>query len=71
MSEYVPEYNYGLFLDYNNECIPGAGSAIFFHCKGLKPYTGGCIAVDEESMAEILRITDRDTVVRICSTQRT
>lgn len=54
MYAYTPEYNYGLSLDYNQEREPGAGSNIFFHCKGAKPATGGCVAVDEEVMRRIL-----------------
>ena len=50
----VPEYNYGLELDYNPGCVYPLGSAIFFHCKGAKAWTGGCIAVDEAFMMEIL-----------------
>lgn len=65
MSDYIPEYNYGMFLDYNKECIPGAGSAIFFHCKGKKDYTGGCIAVDEEKIISILKVANQDTVISI------
>lgn len=56
--DYVPEYNYGFFPDYNKECIVGKGSAIFFHCKGKKTYTAGCVAVDEDKLAEILRCVD-------------
>lgn len=53
--DYVPEYNYGLFPDYNKECEVGKGSAIFFHCTGAKAYTGGCIAVSEADMITILQ----------------
>ena len=60
MIEYSPEYNYGLFLDYNNEGTFGLGSAIFFHCRSAKPYTGGCIAVSEEDMLTILRAVDEN-----------
>lgn len=64
MYAYSPEYNYGIALDYNIDCVPGAGSNIFFHCKGAKPATGGCVAVDEDVMRRILlRLTPRD---RIC-----
>ena len=58
MFRYTPEYNYGLATDFNAECVPGAGSAIFIHCKGAKAFTGGCIALDEEHMAEVLRCAD-------------
>lgn len=64
MADYALEYNYGLFFDYNKENIPGLGFAIFLHCKGDKPYTGGCIAVDEEAMIEILRTVDDNA--RLC-----
>ena len=64
LADFAPEYNYGLFFDYNKQCIPGLGFAIFLHCKGDKPYTGGCIAVDEEYMAEILRTVDKNA--RLC-----
>ena len=50
----APEYNYGLALDFNPDCRYPDGSAIFFHCKGHKAYTGGCIAVDEAFMRHIL-----------------
>lgn len=64
MADYAPEYNYGLFFDYNKENIPGLGFAIFLHCKGDRPYTGGCIAVDEKAMIEILRTVDDNA--RLC-----
>ena len=56
--EYSPEYNYGLFIDYNKEGTPGLGSAIFLHCTGTNPFTGGCIAVSEENMVTILRAVE-------------
>lgn len=30
-------------------------SALIIHCKGAKPYTMGCVAVDEEYMVTILK----------------
>ena len=56
--EYSPEYNYGLFLDYNAAGEAGKGSAIFFHCSGANTYTGGCIAVSEENMLTILNAAE-------------
>lgn len=53
--DYSPEYNYGIFLDYNKERTPGKGSAIFLHGMGAKPYTAGCVAVSEENMVTILK----------------
>ena len=57
--DYSPEYNYGIFIDYNKEGTPGLGSAIFFHCTGANTYTGGCIAVSEENMVALLRALDK------------
>jgi L,D-peptidoglycan transpeptidase YkuD (ErfK/YbiS/YcfS/YnhG family) len=53
--EIAPHYNYGMVIGYNKECIFGEGSAIFLHCTGSEPYTGGCVAVSEPDMITILR----------------
>lgn len=54
MYNYCPQYNYGLTTSYNKENKYPDGSAIFVHCKGQKPYTGGCIALDEKDMKVVL-----------------
>lgn len=64
MADFVPEYNYGIFFNYNIEGTSGLGFAIFLHCMGDKPYTGGCIAVDEDSMTRLVRAVDKDA--KIC-----
>lgn len=64
MADYVPEYNYGIFFDYNAEGTAGLGFAIFLHCRGKKAYTGGCIAVDEDIMIKLLQKVDKNA--RIC-----
>ncbi|MDO4298375.1 MAG: L,D-transpeptidase family protein [Lachnospiraceae bacterium] len=64
--EYVPQYNYGMFLDYNRECVYGKGSAIFLHCTGEKDYTEGCIAVSESDMITILRYAEPGIQICIC-----
>lgn len=65
MIDYSPEYNYGFEIAYNAEGVPGKGSAIFFHCKGAKAYTGGCIAVDENNILKMLEKIDENTRVII------
>ncbi len=65
MIEYQPQYNYGLATDFNKECIYPKGSNIFIHVKGPKPYTGGCIAFDEDRMVEILRNCDMSLVINV------
>ena len=62
--KYIPQYNYGLAIDYNKECVYPKGSAIFMHCKGKKPFTAGCIAMAEENMIKVLKEIDTNT--RIC-----
>lgn len=62
--KYVPQYNYGIFLDYNKDGVYGKGSAIFLHCNGSYPYTLGCISVKEEHMVYILKNADKST--RFC-----
>ena len=58
-------YNYVLAINYNEACIPGAGSAIFMHCK---PTGGaGCIAVSESAMRTILQNVKPDCVLIVDS----
>lgn len=53
--DYVPSYYYGMFLDYNKDCVYKKGSAIFLHCTGSNPYTAGCIAVSQPDMIKIIQ----------------
>ena len=62
--DYVPHYNYALDIGYNRKCVFGKGSAIFMHCFGTNPYTGGCVAVSEENMKTVLLNATKRT--RIC-----
>lgn len=62
--DYAPSYNYGMFLDYNKECVYPKGSAIFLHCSGNYAYTGGCIAVSQPDMIKILQTVEKGA--KIC-----
>ena len=54
--DYTYEYQYCLNMGFNSECIPGGGAAFFFHCMSLvKPYTGGCVAINEAVMKVIMQ----------------
>ena len=64
MIDYIPQYNYGMVLDYNSACTYGAGSAIFLHCKGTGSYTAGCIAVSQKNMIKILNNAEQGA--KIC-----
>ena len=59
-------YNYVLSIGYNKECIPYRGSAIFLHCSAGVP-TGGCVAVPEEIMVNLLKTIRDDAVILIDS----
>ena len=52
---YKGVYDYCMFIDYNASGEPGKGSCIFLHCKGSKSYTGGCIAVSESVMKNVIK----------------
>lgn len=51
-------YRYGFVVDYNPDCKPGLGSAIFFHI-GYS-YTAGCIAANEDYILKYLSLLDKD-----------
>lgn len=65
MIEYSPEYNYGFFIDFNAKNEVGKGSAIFFHLKGAKPFTVGCVAFDEKDMLVMLKTLEKGARVVI------
>ena len=59
-------YHYGLVVEYNTDPItPGRGSAIFVHCRGDKPYTHGCVAMEESVMLRILHWLDTEKAPHI------
>lgn len=62
-----PCYNYALVLDYNKDCVPGRGSAIFLHCPKVvnDTYTAGCIGIPEERMKTILTRAKADAKILI------
>lgn len=61
-------YKYILALDYNEECVPGKGSAIFLHCpsNGFKKTTG-CIAIPVEKMELLMQLLEEDCIIVIDS----
>lgn len=64
LADYETAYAYAINIEYNPECVPGLGSAIFIHCSTGNP-TAGCIAIDRSSMVELLWLITPDTVVVI------
>lgn len=65
MIDYRDEYAYGLETDFNDANEYPKGSAIFVHCKGLRPWTGGCVALDREMMRRILVTAGSDLLIII------
>ena len=64
--DYEYQYQYCLNISFNEEGTPGRGSAIFLHCFGpLKPYTGGCVALPENLMKQVMQTVQEDCVVVI------
>ena len=64
--DYKYQYQYCLNISYNEAGTPGLGSAIFLHCMGgVKPWTGGCVAIPEDRMKFVMQTIDSDTVVLI------
>lgn len=63
MIDYTDEYAYGFTINYNPDNIYPKGSSIFIHCKGRKPYTFGCIALDSAFIVKMM--TGSDTGFRV------
>ena len=60
------EYQYCLNISFNEDGAPGRGSAIFLHCFGrTRPYTGGCVAIPEYTMKQVMQRVRPDCVVVI------
>lgn len=67
MSRQGISYNYGLALNYNEDCVPGKGSAIFLHCYTETNTSGsaGCIRIPEENMKQLIQTVDANTRIII------
>ena len=64
--DYEYEYQYCLNISFNDDGTAGRGSAIFLHCLGLrKPQTGGCVAIPEYIMVQVMQNVTEDCVVVI------
>lgn len=66
----VPQYHYGLVVDYNKDCVPGKGSAIFLHgYHSWKTWTEGCVAIPEEYVKQLLQNVDSNTRIIIAAAE--
>lgn len=67
MAAYAPHYNYGLVLNYNPDCIPYKGSAIFLHCTspGETAGSAGCVKIPEEYMKTLVQTLNQNARIWI------
>ena len=63
--DHSPSYNYALNINYNPDCTPGLGSAVFLHCYNGLGSTTGCIAIPEATMKTLLKEVDSSTMILI------
>ncbi|PEF45199.1 hypothetical protein CON22_18030 [Bacillus cereus] len=52
----IPAYDYGFVINYNQDRIPGKGSAIFFHVSNM--WTAGCTGVTKQNVIDIIKWID-------------
>ena len=64
LAKYPKAYKYAIAVNYNTECIPGKGSAIFLHCDTGNA-TAGCISIPESTMIYTLQNLHSDTKIVI------
>ncbi len=62
---YTQPYQYCLNISFNTEQTPGRGSAIFLHCYSERPDTGGCVAIPQKYMKQLLCRLKTDCVIAI------
>ena len=68
--DYNPQYLYALNINYNAECTPDKGSALFMRCfNSDKTWTGGGIALPESKMLFVMQHVRPDCVCVIDSLQ--
>lgn len=67
LSTASPYYDYALVLDYNSDCVPGKGSAIFLHCFSTTRDRGtaGCICLPESRVKELAQAATARTRIVI------
>lgn len=54
LSDYIPEYNHAVVIDYNLERNVNAGAGFFFHITKALNGTLGCVALKEEHFSKYL-----------------
>ena len=62
---YDVPYQYCLNISFNSEQTPGRGSAIFLHCYSERQDTGGCVAIPQKYMKQLLCRLKPDCVIAI------
>lgn len=66
IADYPDAYRYVLNTTWNEERIPGKGSAVFLHCyREGHTHTSGCIAIPADAMEYVMRHVKPDTKIVI------
>ena len=69
LSEHLIEetvaYKYAMNINYNLNCIPGMGSAIFLHCTNELLYTLWCVSLPEKNMIKVIKNANEKAVIII------
>ena len=69
--DYEYQYQYCLNISFNEDGMPGRGSAIFLHCFGAQnPWTGGCVSVPEYFMKQVIQRVREGCAVVIDTMER-
>ena len=58
--DYDLAYDYAMNISWNEDGTADRGSAIFLHCFRYRHWTGGCVAIPEEYMVQVLKRVKKD-----------
>lgn len=61
---FIPAYAHAIVMGVNKERIPGGGGAFFVHSTNGSP-TAGCVALDDATLAKIIRWLQPGAVIAI------
>lgn len=60
----IPQYKHAVVMGVNKARVPGDGSAFFFHTTDGRP-TEGCVAIDDDTLVQIIRWLRPGAVIAI------
>jgi L,D-peptidoglycan transpeptidase YkuD (ErfK/YbiS/YcfS/YnhG family) len=60
----IPQYKHAVVMGVNKNKVPGGGAAFFFHTTDNRP-TEGCVAIQDETLVQIIRWLRPGAVIAI------